>query len=257
MFMSNPLRDRRPTIRRSARSRRPLIEEMEGRQLLSSGSVMVLNSATLPLGTGQNTMDFTVWMSNPSTKTVTVAYNTFNQSAIAGPDYVATRGTLTFRPGQTSETIPVTIKNESSSQPVKLLGLQLSNPTNVTIVQGKAMGAILPPPSHAQLAINNVEMTRGYRGTKSMVFTVSLNEVLTKPVTVTATTSNGTARAGVDYVAKTQVVTIPPGQTTAPFAVTIKGTNEPTGQKFFLVTLSHASDPITTSIGAGILDYGA
>ncbi len=42
-----------------------------------------------------------------------------------------------------------------------------------------------------------------------MTFTVSLNEALTYPVTVTATTEDLTAKAGINYQAKSQVLTFP------------------------------------------------
>jgi Calx-beta domain len=259
MSLRNDLKTRRSCLtnaRRSATSWRPLIEEMEGRQLLSGNPLMVINSTTVQLEGKPTKMYFTVWMTAPSTQAVTVDYNTVNDTAVAGTNYVAKRGILTLDPGQTSKNVAVWVKSDPNPDPI-LLGVQLSNPTNATILQGYSLGAILPPPPQAQVSINNVEMPRGLSGTETMTFTVSLSTVATSPVTVTATTSNGTAIAGTDYVANSQVLTFPTGQTTEPFNVTIDGTDVPTSQKFFLVTLSNASVPIATSTGAGILDYGA
>jgi hypothetical protein len=50
-------------------------------------------------------------------------------------------------------------------------------------------------------------------------FTVSLPASAPSPVTVTATTSNGTATSPADFTAKTQAITIPAGQTQAEFLV--------------------------------------
>ena len=51
----------------------------------------------------------TVTLSAASSQTVTVKYATANGTAVAGSDYTATSGTLTFNPGETSQTINVPI----------------------------------------------------------------------------------------------------------------------------------------------------
>src|SRR5262249_10473871 len=56
---------------------------------------------------GSSSATFTVTLSAASGWTVTVNYATANGSALAGSDYTATSGTLTFSPGQTSKTVSV------------------------------------------------------------------------------------------------------------------------------------------------------
>ncbi len=56
-----------------------------------------------PSGTAEAV--FTVTLSAASTDTITVDYATQNGTAQAGTDYQAESGTLTFAPGQTTETI--------------------------------------------------------------------------------------------------------------------------------------------------------
>jgi len=60
------------------------------------------------------TASFTVTLSQASTKAVTVTYATANGTAVAGTDYVAASGVLTFNPGQTSQTINVTVLGNSA-----------------------------------------------------------------------------------------------------------------------------------------------
>ena len=50
-----------------------------------------------------------VSLSAASAYTVTVAYATADGTAAAGTAYVSTSGTLTFPPGTTAQTIPVTV----------------------------------------------------------------------------------------------------------------------------------------------------
>ena len=62
------------------------------------------------------TLDFAVTLSGASSDTVTVDYRTVDANAKAGEDYTAKSGTLTFRPGQTSKTIRVTVLDDAHDE---------------------------------------------------------------------------------------------------------------------------------------------
>src|SRR5262249_41687553 len=68
---------------------------------------LTINDVTVTESAGSAV--FTVSLSAASGWTVTVSYATQNSTAIAGSDYTATSGTLTFAPGQTSKTVSVPI----------------------------------------------------------------------------------------------------------------------------------------------------
>jgi hypothetical protein len=70
-------------------------------------------------------------------------------------------------------------------------------------------------------------------------FTVSLSTASSFTVTASYATSNGTATAGTDYVAKTGTVTFAPGVTTAPVTVTVNDDALDELNETFLVTLSN------------------
>ena len=67
----------------------------------------------------------------PSTSTgsyaVTVDYSTADGTALAGSDYVAVSGTLTFAPGQTAMTIIVPTLDDNVVEPTETFTLNLSN----------------------------------------------------------------------------------------------------------------------------------
>src|SRR5690348_12644395 len=93
--------------RRTARSRRPLVEQVEARELLSNVPLMLINSPKVVEGTdGSTTLNFTVSLSGPSDRPVSVDYQTAGLTAKSGDDFTATGGTLTFDPGETSKAIP-------------------------------------------------------------------------------------------------------------------------------------------------------
>jgi hypothetical protein len=58
---------------------------------------------------GIGTLYFTVFLSTPSDQEVTVSFTTADGTAIAGADYLATSGTLTFAPGETTQYIAVDV----------------------------------------------------------------------------------------------------------------------------------------------------
>jgi Calx-beta domain/Carboxypeptidase regulatory-like domain len=62
--------------------------------------------------------------------TDTVDYATSNGSAVAGTDYTATSGTLTFGDGVTSQTITIPIVDNSLLDGSRTINLTLSNPSN-------------------------------------------------------------------------------------------------------------------------------
>ncbi len=77
-------------------------------------------------------------------------------------------------------------------------------PTNY-VLNGVALGAGVP-----SLNINSVSVNDGTAGTTA-VFTVSLSQASTKPVTVNYATADGTAHAGTDYKATSGTLTFSPG----------------------------------------------
>jgi outer membrane protein assembly factor BamB len=85
---------------------------------------------------------FTVSLNNPSNAPVTVSYSTADGNAIAESDYAAAAGTLTFAPGQTSQTILVHTLNDTAVEPNETFTVNLSNASGGTIADGQATGTI-------------------------------------------------------------------------------------------------------------------
>ena len=83
---------------------------------------------------------------------------------------------------------------------------------------------------------------------------MSLSAAAGAPVSVTVSTANGTGLAGSDYTATGGVVTIPAGQTSAPFTVNAVGDTAPEPhEKFSLVMSNPSGATIARSTGAGTL----
>ena len=80
-------------------------------------------------------LEFSVTLSHPSSRTVTVSYVTADGTATAGDDYTAASGSLTFNAGDTSQTVEITVLTDSEDEGQETLTLTLSNPSQATSVR--------------------------------------------------------------------------------------------------------------------------
>lgn len=92
---------------------------------------------------GTQQFGFTVTLDAASSRTVTIDYATGDVSASAGTDYTAASGTLTFTPGQTSQTVEVTVIGDTSVEADEDFNVTLSNPVNASIADATGTGTIM------------------------------------------------------------------------------------------------------------------
>jgi hypothetical protein len=86
---------------------------------------------------------FPVTLSAPAASTVTVQFSTRNLTAIAGVDYLAASGTLTFAPGQTQAYVFVRMLGDSRDEPHRRLLLELRLPQGAILDRASAVGDLL------------------------------------------------------------------------------------------------------------------
>ncbi len=73
---------------------------------------------------------------------MSVAYATADGTAVAGVDYAARSGTLSFAPGETSKTIYVPILGGPADVADTAFTLTLTAPNGATILDGQGLGTI-------------------------------------------------------------------------------------------------------------------
>lgn len=216
-----------------------------------------IGDASTPEGnSGTTLMSFPVTLSGPSASTVTVNWATSSPrgGATAGADYVAASGTVTFAPGDVSETIGVAVVGNTIQEPDEPFNIALSNPVNATIADGTATGTILNDDGGGggtSLSISDASIAEGDSGTATAVFNVTLSAPAGTTVTVAWSTSSAPrgASAGSDYVAASGTVTFVPGDTTEAILVTVNGDNLSEPNETFKVTLSN---PTNATISDGV-----
>ncbi|MHB1038240.1 MAG: Calx-beta domain-containing protein [Pirellulales bacterium] len=186
---------------------------------------------------GRNDAEFVVTLSTPSSRTVTVDYVTTDGTAVAGVDYEFTQGTLTFRPGETQQTIAVPAIGDCLEEEKvgRTFFVQLSNPTFATLAEEEGQGTIVEDDS--TLSISDVRVLEGNAGTTDAVFTVTLSAACAEPVTVEYETVDGTAKAGADYQPTADELVFEPGQTEKTIAVPVIGDTTTETNETFSVKL--------------------
>ena len=245
--------------RRRDRTQRPAVESMEGRQLLSGTPyALITHNPVVTEGTGGTTVaNFPILLTSPAgAGGAFINYQTFNSSALAGQDYTATSGVLRIAPGQLTGTIPVAVTPDSTVEPTETFGLRLSGAGGALVITPVSYATILDDDAAVapELSIADATVTRGATDTETTLsFQVELNATQSESVSVRATTGNLTALAGLDYQAKSQVLTFQPGERVKQFQVTVYGSSTELNDKLMLVTLSETDATLDRSTGAGVI----
>jgi hypothetical protein len=229
--------------------------------VLGSPATAVLNLADAPTvqfsASTYNAYDtdgsatITVTLSASSSQTVSVQYATVHGSASPGVDYNDTSGTLTFTPGQISQTFTVGLIDDHASDGTETVNLNLTNPVGCSI--GTPATAILnlkDPPNVQFSASTHTALDND----SAAVFLVTLSTASTEYVMVDYATSDGTATAGVDYYQSSGTITFSPGQTSYVLHVGLIGDTAADGMETFTVTLSNPQSARLGSPATAVLD---
>jgi hypothetical protein len=208
--------------------RRMLLEQLEDRSLMA----IAISDATAREG---NLLSFTVSLSAASTETVTVDFETANDSAAAGFDYVASSGTIVFVPGQTSQQVHLATIQDLLSETSEAFSVQLTNPVNSTISDDEGVATITDNDPIPALTVADRKVSES---ASTVIITVRLSAVSGQDVTVEYDTSNGTATAGDDYLGTTDTLTIPAGNASGTVNVSLIGDVELEENETFTFTIS-------------------
>ena len=223
-----------------------------------------LSIADARAGESANSMTFTVTMSVPSSREVTVNYATADGTATVGQDYEAASGTLTFAAGTTSETIVVPIKQDALDEEDETFTVTLSGASNAEIDDDEATGTIEDDDAPPGLSIADASREED---DADMVFVVTLSAVSAKTIMVSYATANVTAESGKDYTETSDMLTFAPGdplmqeirvpiiedaldEENETFTVTLSGQSNATlSDAMATGTITDDDEPPTLSIG--------
>jgi Calx-beta domain len=189
---------------------------------------------------------FSVTLSAPSGTSISVDYSTADATAAAPADYTTTSGTLTFAAGQTSENVVVVVRGDALDEVNETFTLNLSGPTNATLLDGTGVGTITDDDAQPSLSVADVTVTEG-NTTANASFTVSLGAASGRTVTVNYATANDTATSPADYTSSSGPISFSPGEMSKTVTVPVNGDLLDEIDEKFTVNLSGPD-------GAGVAD---
>lgn len=204
------------------------------------------STSAYAVGEAASSATIAVNLNSLSSLPVTVNYATSNGTALAGSDYTAATGTLTFAPGETNKTFVVPITADTLDEANEVINLSLSSPA----------GATLGTPASAPLTITDDDpaptvqfATPTYaasEGSGTTLITVTLSAPSGKLVTVNYASSDGSATEGDDYAAVNGTLTFAPGTTNQSIELSLL--EDSAVEEAETVTLS-LSNPTSAALG--------
>ena len=204
---------------------------------------LTINDVTVTEGnSGETIASFLVTLSPAPIRSVTVNYATADGTALAGSDYQAATGMLTFAPGQASQTITVLVNGDWLGEPSEAFFVNLSSPSGAVTADGQGVATIID--DEPLIAVSSASVTEGNEGMAEITFDVSLSSSTIVPVTVHYATVDHTAVAGSDYRAASGTLTFVPGETHQTVTVLVSGDRLSESSEFFELNLTSADNAV-------------
>ena len=228
----------------------------------TSQPCLSVNDVSITEGdTGTTNAIFAVTLSAASAQTVRVNYFAstafffaFGPGATRDVDYENVPGTVTFLPGETTQTISIPVKGDINDEPDQLFFVTLTTPINAAIGDGRGVGNIIDNDPVPIITINDVSVVEGTQVQSVAKFTVSLNAASEKDVSVQFELQPGTASPNTDYGNFSSTVNFPIGVVSQTITVGIAQDNVFETDETFFVNLGNAVNAtIGDALGQGTI----
>jgi hypothetical protein len=212
--------------------------------LLPEGNIPVLSIADVSAEEGDLAGELvsTVTLSSPSSEIVRVDWETADGSARAGEDYVAQTGTLTFAPGELSQTLAVQILGDELEEVDEAFNVVLSNPTGAPIRKSSALCTLINDDFTPSFSVSSTSVVEGDAANSvNLVFTVTLLPPATTMATVDYATLEGSATSPGDFLTVSGNLVFLPGQTAQNITIPVTGDDVPESSEALTLRLSNAT----------------
>ena len=214
--------------------------------LTVTGPALNINDVTQNEGdSGTTTFTFTVSLSTPAPAPVAFDIATQDNTATtANNDYLGRALTAqTIAAGAQTYTFDVTVNGDVNIEPTESFFVNITDVLGARIGDAQGVGTIVTD-DVPKLSVNDVSLPEGNSGTTTFTFTVTSN--LPAPsggITFDIATQNGTAVSTSDYVTRSlKLQTIPAGQTSYIFTVSVNGDTLVEPSETFFVNLSNVTN---------------
>jgi uncharacterized delta-60 repeat protein/uncharacterized repeat protein (TIGR01451 family) len=194
------------------------------------------------LETGTNAV-ITLIRTNGSSGQISVQFATTGGTATPGVDYAPTTNNVVFADGEISKTFNIPVFHNPLAQGNQTVNITLSNPTGGAAILGTNTATLTIIDVDTGLAFSTSAYFVNELG-GSVNVTVQRVGGTNSAVSVQYSTTNGTARANIDYVPVSGSLSFAPGETIKSFAVSVLHNPQVTGNQIFFVQLSNPSNGV-------------
>jgi hypothetical protein len=189
------------------------------------------------------------------TNSVQVHYATTNGTALAGFNYTAVSGTLTFAVGETVMDILVPLKHDTNATGDLTFTVSLSSPSVGTLLAAPSNSVVVVRDAEAGLSFTNPVASVSKNAGSYVAYVVCSNTnaepvivysngvPVTTPLSVQYSTADGTALANQDYTPTNGTLVFTNGMGTNKITVTIKNNTLVMGDRTFSLHLSNPTPP--------------
>jgi hypothetical protein len=190
----------------------------------------------------QGTRDavFTVTALGSVNRNIVVTYSTLNGSAQAATDYLPRVGQVVLTPAQPWATVSVPIVGDRMNEGTESFQLVLTNVEGARLGDGVADATILDEDPLPTMYVSDAQVTTTSAGNYVAIFTVALDVVSGREVSVNYTTVDLTAIAGLDYAPQSGTLVFPSGVTSQQVAIPVTTHGIAGGNKKFTLNLTNA-----------------
>lgn len=178
---------------------------------LGPTGTIIMGAPTISIGENVSVVHIPVGRTGGVSGPATVDYTTQDFTALAGSDYVAASGTLTWGDWEyATQSIAITINNDKIDEPDEIFSVVLSNATGAALSATDNTTAVTIVDDDLPLVpgeLTVVAPTYVDENATGVLFTFRRQGGVDGIVSVDYATSNGTATAGADYTAKSGTLT--------------------------------------------------
>jgi hypothetical protein len=206
--------------------------------------VSVADASVLEGNGGSSSMVFTVRLSEPSNRPVSLNYRTTAGTALSGTDFTAASGTISIAAGVLTNAVSVAVIGDLLDEPNETFGLVLSAPVNARLSDGSALGTIVDDDPVPSLAIHDATVTEGNTGFTEARFEVRLSAASGRVVTVEVAAVSGTAFVNEDFQPIGASLKFDPGIVTREVVVAVNGDTQAEPDERFVVELRNAVNAV-------------
>ncbi|MDD4319446.1 MAG: Calx-beta domain-containing protein [Candidatus Peribacteraceae bacterium] len=253
--------------RRSSSARSMSSSSVSSVAITSAGGLH-FTSSSFSIPDTLSTLTISVIRTGGSRGAVAVGYTVGGGTAVAGTDYTATTGVLSFADGETAKNIKIYLINNDDATGNRTMDITLSSPTGGAVLTSPATATVTLQHSGASgssasggtnsSASSAAAITNAFsfsavtyavmENSSTATFTVVRSGSTSGSANVEFFTTNGSATSGSNFEQKSEVLSFASGDTTKTFTLVILDNGTSDGSKSFTVGLRNT----TGGVGLGV-----